>query len=289
MDKTVYLHIGAHKTGTTALQYSATQSTDTLRAQGVDYPRVCWGGVAHHGLAMALQGVTQGRHAPVQTADAALADLAEAIKASQCPRVLISSEALFRTPAGGVERLAHALSPYKTRVLLTLRRPDDVYLASYTQRAKDPLNGFVAGLRDHLHQPGRMSNAVKMGDQLRPWHDHFGAEAITAFLYEDGNAPQKILDEAGAAIPLVRSRVARNSSPSARFCNMMVWAKQRGFPAGVTRGLYSLGARTIAHGPKPTLGVADRRTIIEAALPQSDAAFAMIGRDNPYTVERLLG
>ncbi|WP_397544404.1 hypothetical protein [Roseovarius salis] len=48
---TLLIHIGAHKTGTTALQRAFEQNTAVLAAHGVTYPRTNWFHFAQHRLA----------------------------------------------------------------------------------------------------------------------------------------------------------------------------------------------------------------------------------------------
>src|SRR6266508_5870907 len=51
----LYLHIGRQKTGTTAIQRFFDQNRERLKEIGVCYPlAVPFGGIAHHGLAHAL-------------------------------------------------------------------------------------------------------------------------------------------------------------------------------------------------------------------------------------------
>src|SRR5699024_12805516 len=52
---TVYLHIGAHKTGTTALQYFLWNNRKRLRKEGYLYPKLGLGGYSHGVLANVIK------------------------------------------------------------------------------------------------------------------------------------------------------------------------------------------------------------------------------------------
>ena len=54
-EKTIYLHIGIHKTGTTAIQYNLLQNRDWLAQQGYLYPKSCFRLQGHHYLVTHLK------------------------------------------------------------------------------------------------------------------------------------------------------------------------------------------------------------------------------------------
>ena len=84
------LHIGRHKTGTTALQYCFSCNADALSEAGIHYPRTGIDWVAHHPIAARINEQKDPFFDPVE--DELLSQLLHEL--SQCGKrhVLISSE-----------------------------------------------------------------------------------------------------------------------------------------------------------------------------------------------------
>lgn len=99
----VHLHIGAGKTGTSALQAAFVRNRDWLASHGIDYPPSPWDeAAASHkitsgnglGLAKALNPALQ--FPPTITPDDAFQETLDAVFNSQQPQVLYSSELMVR-------------------------------------------------------------------------------------------------------------------------------------------------------------------------------------------------
>jgi hypothetical protein len=84
------LHIGRHKTGTTALQYCFSCNEGPLAAAGIHYPRTGIDWVAHHRIAARLSGQTDPSFDPAE--DDLLSELLDEIRKCGQQHVLISSE-----------------------------------------------------------------------------------------------------------------------------------------------------------------------------------------------------
>ena len=85
------IHIGPHKTGTTAIQAAFSHSAAALRRQGVLYPKRHWRQQAHHRLAFALKGKEMpGGDTPDLGAE--LEALCHTLAEAKGEKVLISSE-----------------------------------------------------------------------------------------------------------------------------------------------------------------------------------------------------
>ena len=54
MQKTIFLHIGANKTGTTSIQKQLAEHRDLLEREGVLYPRTAQAGSVHYPLSWGL-------------------------------------------------------------------------------------------------------------------------------------------------------------------------------------------------------------------------------------------
>ena len=155
---TLFLHIGTHKTGTTAIQRFAAKHHDTLRRRGLWYPLYQDFGLkshyAHHALAHALAGTDAEQLAAAKT-------FATGIGREPRPaNTLISAEPIYRHvyPRGGedywagrrayVERLRGLFPGDDVEVILVVRRRDAFAKSLYQERIKvtryaKPFSEFV--------------------------------------------------------------------------------------------------------------------------------------------------
>ena len=120
----VYIHIGVHKTGTSAIQAALTRNKMALRERGVWYEPYDEH-ENHTLLAMAFQ-----REMP--SAANMVAGYLRAASDAGLDRCIISSEA-FSEPPLPMEALKSALQGVDTTVVAYIRRPDEIMLAAYNQ------------------------------------------------------------------------------------------------------------------------------------------------------------
>ncbi len=181
------IHIGAPKTGSTALQRFCHAQRDRLRVHGVDYPLVSLRGGGHHDLAFLLDGGYPEWATPQPKS---LAELQlELIRSlGDEPTLLLSSENFFLFPHP--ERLAQLLrdcdllDDNELSIVLYLRRQDMAHASWYNQTIK--AQGAVHTLEDCLeHWDGLWDYRA----QLQRWSAVFGEEALCVRRYvEDGPA-----------------------------------------------------------------------------------------------------
>ena len=171
----ILLHVGAPKTGTTAIQVYLSKHEDVLRDLGVNYTRTQRPHIAHNALPSLFR----------KNKGAAYIDALRAeIEDSTAQLHVISSELLFRLPMARItcKQLADHLPDdlrAKTRVVCYLRRHDRFIEALYKQFVKngkidpDPL-GFVSRKMQEL-------NFVKV---LQTYGQVFGPENVIARPFE---------------------------------------------------------------------------------------------------------
>lgn len=161
----IVLHIGAPKTGTTALQQFLSTNEAALRARGISYMRAGRAHIAHNPLPTAIaQNRAEGMLRAIMDEHDAAPDLLH----------VISSEIMFRIVV--VQRLRPVLPAGMrgaVRVLCYLRRQDHYLEAIYKQRVKNGLTppDRAAFLEAQLPK-------LSFGRLIDGYADLFGPEAI---------------------------------------------------------------------------------------------------------------
>ena len=155
MPRTLYLHCGPPKTGTSAIQAhfrDGTAHPDLL------YPRTGqWGDGAHHHIPFALQGMAARGSVPVQPLPELQAALTREIAAAGAADVLISSEGFTprETLPAFREAFAEALAGFDRVVtLVVLRHPLERAASSYNQNIKDSVIAETRLPDDYLARVG---------------------------------------------------------------------------------------------------------------------------------------
>ncbi|BBD09285.1 hypothetical protein [Desulfovibrio ferrophilus] len=174
--KTVYLHIGYFKTGTTALQHFLWHNRDALAEQGVLYPET--GCLEQNGHVHLVSSIFQkhGHKIPVWLnetfkPEAIWSALRAEIDSSDCQDIVLSNEHFCSfchnySVEPLLAELGSLLEGYNVKIISYLRRIDDYILSWYNQIIKMgnctiSLNRYIdllLGRRDHHLYHGRILN-----------------------------------------------------------------------------------------------------------------------------------
>ena len=178
------IHIGAPKTGSTAIQRCLSDNRAALLERGVLYPDVSLRGWGHHDLAFLLDGGYPAWATPQPRPLAALrADLQAAVAQHAAPCIVLSSENFFIYPRPAelraLLRAAGLQQGDRLSIVCYLRRQDEAQMSWYNQtvKAQGYAGSFESSLR--LHH-GLWDYAAR----LRPWLDEFGNDGLQIRLYE---------------------------------------------------------------------------------------------------------
>ncbi len=281
------LHIGAHKTATTTIQKLLAESAGALARANVVYPRIAWFQFAQHRLAFGLKRMTDPTARDVPDPLAEIAGINAVLAANRGKRVLVSSEELFTMPAASLELLKGNLVADSIRIVACVRRPDDMLLSIYNQKAKTPNNGFARMLDHFVANPRLIDPDIAYGQQLGKWIDAFGASALSVYTYEESPPVASFFAQLGMVVPQGGAS-AFNPSVPGTVVELMRMAKAFGMAADRQPRLYAAALRQFADAPLRTLPDEARRSIVATMQPECDALFQRLGRANPYTVDRLV-
>ena len=148
--KTVYLHIGSHKTATTSLQSIFSVSDDLLEAAGVLFPKSGRKYQAHHPLAWQLRD-----EATASTPLDALGDwpaLFHEIDASPADVAVVSTEDFEWIQ--NLDRLEARKQRYEVKVLFYMSSPETYLESFYNQIVKDFVTRETRTLETYMTEEG---------------------------------------------------------------------------------------------------------------------------------------
>lgn len=143
--RTLYLHVGWSKTGTSAIQMQLQVQKDQLLDKKILYPQsLQWPDHSHHPFALSFQA--NGSYASDMSPKQAIQKLQDELNASNATDVLISSE-LSPFYFNNTDFKNFADSNFDiVKVIFTVRRQSEVLLSLYNQLIKDPKVRFKGSL-----------------------------------------------------------------------------------------------------------------------------------------------
>lgn len=188
---TVYLHIGIPKTGTSSLQAVFAQNRDALLSQGLLYPTQLRHGHAHHLLACDLVDQIQPNPMPDfwygdRPRGVAWRTLHEEIAehSAQLRSVLVSSELFFGQSYRldeMVSKIAEELKAYSVKVIIYLRRQDELYSSFFNQDVKGSRRWHQCA--HHFYEQHQLFRHG-YDELLDVWSSVFGVDNILIRPYE---------------------------------------------------------------------------------------------------------
>lgn len=191
MKKTLYLHIGQHKTGTSTIQSFMWRNRERMAQSGVLYPEIGMAGPTHADFALSLPGKRaemlesmfsqaaserSSRYQSYQgeSSDKLFARLGQRIDDTDCSRILLSSECFMEwiSPAD-IKALTDRHCSCQVKVLIFLRSQSEWIQAVFNQVVKDPGLRYGGKLRA-LPQV----DMLDYEQTLRDWAAAFGDSNI---------------------------------------------------------------------------------------------------------------
>lgn len=197
--KTVVLHIGAPKTGTTFLQQVLWHNRDALARQGVGYPLAA--PREHFAATMDLREATWGGRHEAEW-DGAWDRVAARVRAWSGPRLVFSNELLGAATPEQVARALDSLQPAQVQVVFTLRDLARQLPSEWQEQVKHHKLVSFDELVDELVEqadvgtppPGamfwRLHDPIRV---LRPWSEAIGPARVHVVTVPPAGASPDVL------------------------------------------------------------------------------------------------
>lgn len=222
----VILHIGSHKTGSSALQSSLHVNKSLLRSKGIYYGNYHELWKMHHNLAFGLFkealeeeliSFQQTNYYFSQIADNSRSVIeritSDIETAKEYDKILISSEGLFgpgnffafhsgirlnekqqhNINEYVIAKLKQLLSGFDVRVVGYLRRQDLILESFYNQYCKGPDPGDILPLPTFEQYYSKRPVVMNYYDELSSWAKYFGKENIIVRPYEKRQLPRGVV------------------------------------------------------------------------------------------------
>jgi len=189
MKKSLFLHIGSHKTATTFIQSSLARNGPLLKDLGILYPKAGRIHQAHFKLCWALRDPANSSAALEDIED--WAALFEEIDAAPQQVVVLSSEEFgLAIDPRRLERLADR---YDVSVIHYLRSPDSYLESFYNQVVKDFGTRESRTIESYItEEPLFFLETMNL---LSPWEKMFGKDAVRLRLFGRKHLPNGILHD----------------------------------------------------------------------------------------------
>ncbi len=282
----VLIHIGAHKTGTTAIQSCFDANRRTLARENVIYPRCNWYHHAQHRLAFAMRGQRDPGAGDKPEMSYEIDAINRAIKsASDEAQVFISSEEFFAASADSIAALRDGLDCTDIRILAVLRRPDELFVSMYNQNVKTPQNNFQKKISAFLENPTRLHRDLSMRECVENWADAFGEERVLLRRYEDASPLSTALSALGLPHDLITVPRQVNQSVPAAVAEVMRISKVTGIPPDLRKDLYRVADQVFAETSRMQLPEKERRALLTYFEEDLESLFRRFGMKNSYRPE----
>jgi hypothetical protein len=220
--KQLILHVGFHKSGTSALQESFAAQRAELASAGVLYPDI--GRKAHHRIAWALTQKPWGWKARggETTPFKHFAKMVRLINSSKSEKVLLSSEFFSELTPGQIQKIAGAVKNREVKILFTVRPLVKLLASSYQQYLKyGTKSDYVEWLHSVLDEPGVSKvnptfwKRHMHGDVVARWAKVFGSGAVTV-LIADESKPEFLFDSVNELLGLQKGFLKARATGSNR-------------------------------------------------------------------------
>jgi hypothetical protein len=201
------LHVGFHKSGTSALQESLHMQRQELLDNGVSYPAIGYTGrKAHHRIAWALTQKPWGwkTRGGETTPYRHFSRIISRINRSKVPKIVLSTEFFSELTAEQIQKFKSAVKKRDVKIVFTIRPLAKILPSSYQQYLKYGIKAdYETWLHAILDEPGVAKLTPTFwkrhlhAEVIKRWSEVFDSESVTVivadetrpeFLYEAVNS-----------------------------------------------------------------------------------------------------
>jgi hypothetical protein len=182
------LHIGVHKTGSTAIQHWMSENWDLLAGKRLLYPFAYMVNAGHHELAWAL-GKRSRKSSSAATPQEIVHSILEEAETARAETIVLSSEAFERLKKPEIENLKALFRGLPAEIIVYLRRQDDALLSIYNQRVKSSANRYCGTLGE-LARNSKVLSRLDYRALTERWSEVFGADALRVKIYDQDRFPE---------------------------------------------------------------------------------------------------
>ncbi|NEQ55729.1 MAG: hypothetical protein F6K11_37435 [Leptolyngbya sp. SIO3F4] len=185
MGKSIFLHIGLSKTGSSSIQKTLHRSRKLLIQQKIDYVPVGFWGWAHHNLAFQVREDSRFHNElkPSKKFKESLGTwqtLQKYLEASTAESFIISSEGFGSLQFNEIAKIFKHLGGYDTKVVIYVRNQLDMASSNYRQI----LNTHDFPLRQHFYH-SLENEMYKFNKVVENWASFVGLENIHIRVFEN--------------------------------------------------------------------------------------------------------
>jgi hypothetical protein len=187
------IHIGPHKTGSTAIQVAMHESRDALAAHGVMYPK---GGYRPRKAGWALGLPSRPAGVPVPPIEHWTA-LVEAVRDTELPRVCVSNESFGRAEDEQVARIVQDLGGADVHVVAVARPLAGLFPSLWQERVKAGLTTDYAGWLESVlgeetdtYHYRNLWHAHDVEALVQRWLQHVPPERFTLVVMDESDRAQ---------------------------------------------------------------------------------------------------
>lgn len=167
------VHIGPHKTGSTAIQKMLSSERAVLARRNIEYPQVGFSYYGHHELCAAME-----------RDDGSLEEMITSIR-NTSSIIVLSSENFSRSTRAGIMRLAKMLKDDDVRIIFYLRSTVELIYAWWQELTKHgSTRPFLRHYADIMSFPYH-SHLFNVSQVLSHWAAEFGREVIQIYRYDE--------------------------------------------------------------------------------------------------------
>lgn len=213
------LHIGPHKTGTTAVQSAFHGAREQLHALGVTYPGPQ---AAPHGAVLARLGINRGWNDAIPPGPRRMWHrlCAQTSREATTNTVVVSSESLCHAGPRQATAVCQELRPGPVTVVITLRPLADILPSAWQEYVK---SGWTVGYDEFLQSVLRDRPAADgptptfwqrhaHGRLVRRWTSVVGADSVVVIV-ADPKEPDLVLDAFESLLGLPEDTLIADAGP----------------------------------------------------------------------------